>query len=98
MSDIPIVLTCPFGHKCEELKDGAVHRCHLYQRAQGPHPNTGEWVDQWGCALAHQNLVLTHLGKQTYRTSQIMEDFRNKVVAQNKALLESQTLLENPND
>jgi hypothetical protein len=32
---IKTVLTCPLGAKCEEIKDGAIHRCALYIKLAG---------------------------------------------------------------
>ena len=35
MSEIKTVLTCPLGAKCEEIKDGAIHRCAWYTKLAG---------------------------------------------------------------
>jgi len=46
MSEIKTVLTCPLGAKCEEIKDGAIHRCAWYTKLAGTNPNTGESMDE----------------------------------------------------
>lgn len=93
MSSIPTVLTCPFGHKCEEIRDGAIHRCHLYQNLKGQHPETKETIETVGCALAHVPLLLTTLGRETYKTSQAIAKFNNEMVDQNNQLLSRSTPL-----
>ena len=51
MSEIKTVLTCPLGAKCEEIKDGAIHRCAWYTKLAGTNPNTGEVMDEAGCSM-----------------------------------------------
>ena len=59
-----IIGDCPLGAKCEELKekDGKpiLVRCPWYTMVRGRKVNTGEEVDDWGCAIAWLPALLTN--------------------------------------
>ena len=42
-----IVMTCPLGSVCEEIKDNKVHRCMWFTKIVGTDPNTGEAIKDW---------------------------------------------------
>ena len=80
MSEIKTVLTCPLGSKCEEIKDGAIHRCVWFQTLAGTNPNTGEQVDEKSCAIAWMPMLLIENSMQQRSTSAAVESFRNEMV------------------
>ena len=88
--EIKTVLTCPLGSKCEEVKDGAIHRCAWYTKLAGTNPNTGESVDEKGCAIAWLPMLLIENSMQQRSTSAAVESFRNETMQANQS---SQLLL-----
>jgi hypothetical protein len=79
------VLTCPLGAKCEEIKDNAIHRCMWFQTFAGTNPNTGEQVDEKGCAMAWLPILMIENSKQQLSTSAAVESFRNEMVKAQEA-------------
>ena len=88
--DIKTVLTCPLGSKCEEVKDGAIHRCAWYITLAGTNPNTGDKVDEKGCAMAWLPMLMIENSMQQRSTSAAVESFRNEMTNANQS---SQLLL-----
>lgn len=80
MSGINVVLSCPLGHKCEEIKDGAIHRCNWLVTLAGQNPQTGEQVDERGCAMTWLPLLLVENSRVSRGTSAAVESFRNEMV------------------
>ena len=80
MSDIKTLLTCPLGSKCEEIKDGAIHRCAWYTKLAGTNPNTGEVMDEHGCAMSWMPMLMIENSMQQRSTSAAVESFRNEMV------------------
>jgi len=77
---IETVLTCPLGSKCEEIKDNKVHRCAWYTKLAGTNPNTGEKVDEHGCAITWLPVLLIENSMQQKSTAAAVESFRNEMV------------------
>ena len=88
--DIKTVLTCPLGSKCEEVKDGAVHKCAWHITLAGTNPNTGDKVDEKGCAMAWLPMLMIENSMQQRSTSAAVESFRNETMQANQS---SQLLL-----
>ena len=88
--EIKTVLTCPLGAKCEEIKDGAIHRCAWYTKLAGTNPNTGEQTDEQGCAMSWMPMLLIENSMQQRSTSAAVESFRNEMASANQS---SQQLL-----
>ena len=88
--EIKTVLTCPLGAKCEEIKDGAIHRCAWYTKLAGVNPNTGEQTDEQGCAIAWLPMLMIENSMQQRSTSAAVESFRNETMQANQS---SQLLL-----
>ena len=88
--EIKTVLTCPLGAKCEEIKDGAIHRCAWYTKLAGTNPNTGEQTDEQGCAIAWLPMLMIENSMQQRSTSAAVESFRNETMQANQS---SQLLL-----
>lgn len=90
MSEIKTILTCPLGSKCEEIKDNAIHKCAWYTKLAGTNPNTGEVVDEVGCAITWMPMLLIENSMQQRSTSAAVESFRNEMTQANES---SQQLL-----
>jgi hypothetical protein len=82
--EIKTILTCPLGSSCEEIKDGAIHRCAWYTKLAGVNPNTGEQTDEQGCAMSWMPMLLIENSMQQRSTSAAVESFRNEMTTANQ--------------
>ena len=82
--EIKTVLTCPLGAKCEEIKGGSIHRCAWYTKLAGTNPNTGEVMDENGCAMSWMPMLLIENSMQQRSTSAAVESFRNEMASANQ--------------
>ena len=82
--EIKTVLTCPLNSKCEEIKDNAIHRCAWFTKLAGTNPNTGEQIDEHGCAIAWLPMLTIENSMQQRSTSAAVESFRNEMTAANQ--------------
>ena len=96
--EIKTVLTCPLGAKCEEIKDGALHRCAWYTKLAGTNPNTGEVMDEHGCAMSWIPMLLIENSMQQRSTSAAVESFRNETVNANQVTQQILLASSNRND
>lgn len=83
--DNKTILTCPLGSKCEEIRDNQMHRCIWFTKLAGTNPNTGETIDEHGCAIAWLPVLLVENSRQQMSTSAAVESFRNEMVDANQA-------------
>lgn len=79
--DVKPALSCPLGSKCEEIRDNTMYRCAWFIQLAGTNPNTGETVDERGCAMAWVPILLIENSAQQRSTAAAVESFRNEVVA-----------------
>lgn len=63
--------SCPFGHTCE--------KCHLFTRVRGINPQSGQEIDQEGCALAFLPILLIENSQQQRQTAAAVESTRNSL-------------------
>lgn len=84
------VLSCPLGHKCQEAVDGELRQCAWFVKLAGTNPNTGETVDEHGCAMSWLPILLVENAHTNRSTSAAVESFRNEMVNANSS---SQQLL-----
>ena len=84
---VETVLTCPLGSKCEEIKDNKLHRCAWFIELAGTNPNTGEEMNERGCAMAWTPVLLVENAKESRSTSAAVESFRNEMVDSNERTL-----------
>lgn len=69
---------CPLIRKdCVGLK------CNWYTQVRGMNPNTGEMVDEWGCAIAWIPMLQIETSQQARQAGAAVESFRNEVVRSN---------------
>ena len=78
--DLEVVLTCPLGRECEEIKDNKIHRCIWYTAVRGTNPNTGEEVDEWSCAISWLPTFQIETSQTQRGVSSALESFRNETV------------------
>jgi hypothetical protein len=74
---------CPLNsfNACRQLD------CAWFIQLRGTNPNTGKEIDEWGCAIAWQPILMIENSQQQRQTAAAIESFRNEVVATNKATL-----------
>jgi hypothetical protein len=63
---------CPFKAKCDE--------CILFVHLQGENPQTGDKIDQEGCALSWIPLLLVENSRQMRSNASAIESLRNEVL------------------
>jgi hypothetical protein len=80
MAQIPradIGLICPLHKKdMSEL----CHKCPFWTQIRGKHPNTGESVDDWRCAISWLPMLLIENSMQSRQAGAAVEDMRNEIV------------------
>lgn len=71
---------CPLNkfEPCKELD------CAWFLRLQGHNPNTGQEVDDWGCAVAWIPLLTIENSQMQRQTGAAVESFRNEMVKANE--------------
>ena len=57
--------------------------CAWFVQIRGTNPNTGEEVDDWGCAMAWMPMLLIENAQQSRQTGAAVESFRNEMVKSN---------------
>ena len=60
--------------------------CTWFTQLRGNNPNTGEPIDEWGCAIAWIPVLLIENSQQQRQTGAAVESFRNEVVKANEVL------------
>ena len=66
---------CPLiGEECMKLK------CEWFTQVRGTNPQTGEDVDEWGCAVTWLPMLLIENSQQQSQTGAAVESFRNETV------------------
>ena len=78
--ELKTVFTCPLGSKCEEIKDGAIHRCMWFTKMAGKDPSTGKDIESNNCSMAWLPLLLIENSREQLKTGAAMESFRNEMV------------------
>jgi hypothetical protein len=87
---IKVELTCPLGSKCEVIVGDTIKKCAWYTKLAGTNPNTGEVLDEHGCAIAWLPMLTIENSMQQRSTSAAVESFRNEMTNANQS---SQLLL-----
>ena len=69
------------GDFCPLIKKDCIGiKCSWYTQMRGMNPNTGEPVDEWGCAITWLPMLTIENSQQQRHTSSAVESFRNEVV------------------
>ncbi len=57
--------------------------CAWFIQIRGRHPQTGEEIDEYGCAMAMMPMLMIENSRQTSQAGSAIESFRNEMVKQN---------------
>ncbi len=72
------------GKFCPLIKKDCVGlKCSWYTQVRGMNPNTGEMVDEWGCAVTWLPMLQIETSQQARQAGAAVESFRNEVVRSN---------------
>ena len=64
--------------KCPLIKDSCMeHECHFYIQLLGKHPQTGQDVHEYGCAIGWLPFLLIENSKEVRQGAAATENFRN---------------------
>ena len=75
------------GTYCPLIKKDCIGlKCSWYTQMRGKNPNTGEDIDEWGCAVTWLPLLLVENAQQSRQTGAAVESFRNESVKQSLVL------------
>ena len=67
---------CPLiGEDCLGLK------CSWFTQIRGTHPQTGQEIDEWGCAVTWIPTLLIENSQQQRQTGAAVESFRNETLS-----------------
>jgi hypothetical protein len=73
------------GTYCPLIKKDCIGiKCSWFTQVRGTNPNTGQEVDEWGCAMTWLPVLLIENAQQSRQTGAAVESFRNEVVAVNQ--------------
>ena len=69
------------GKYCPLLKKDCIGlQCAWFMLVRGQHPQTGQDVDEWNCAMTWLPVLLIENSQQQRQTGAAVESFRNEVV------------------
>jgi hypothetical protein len=55
-------------------------QCSWFTQVRGTNPNTGQEVDEWGCAITWLPMLTIENSQQQRQTGAAVESFRNEMV------------------
>lgn len=68
------------GKYCPLIKKDCIGlQCSWFMLVRGKHPQTGQDVDEWGCAVTWMPVLLIENSQQQRQTGAAVESFRNEV-------------------
>ena len=74
------------GNFCPLIKKDCIGlKCSWYTQMRGTNPNTGEPVDEWGCAVTWMPFMAVEIAQKSNQTGAAVESFRNEVVRANQS-------------
>ena len=74
------------GKYCPLIKKDCIGlQCSWFTQIRGTNPNTGEPVDDWGCAITWLPILTIENSQQQRHTSAAVESFRNEVINANQS-------------
>lgn len=79
--EIKSKLNCPLDsfNPCKQLD------CAWFMKVSGKNPQTGQEIDEWGCAITWLPIMLVENSQQQRQTGAAVESFRNEMVKSNEA-------------
>ena len=73
------------GTYCPLIKKDCIGlKCSWFTQMRGTNPNTGEPVDEWGCAVTWMPVMAVEIAQKSSQTGAAVESFRNEVVKANQ--------------
>jgi hypothetical protein len=76
------------GTFCPLIKDNCKGlECSWFTQVRGVNPQTGQPVDEWGCAMVWLPILLIENSQQQRQTGAAVESFRNEMVKANDQVL-----------
>ena len=73
------------GNYCPLIKKDCIGlKCAWFTQMRGTNPNTGEPVDEWGCAVTWMPIMAVEIAQKSNQTGAAVESFRNEVVRANQ--------------
>lgn len=73
------------GNFCPLIQKKCVeHKCAWYTQVRGLNPNTGQEIDNWGCAVGWMPILAIENSQQSRQTGAAVESFRNEVAKANQ--------------
>lgn len=73
------------GNFCPLIKDDCKGiQCGWFTQIRGTNPNTGQEIDEWGCAVTWLPLLLIENSQMQRHTGAAVESFRNEMVKANE--------------
>ena len=76
------------GTFCPLIKEDCIQfKCIFWTQLRGKHPQTGEEVDEYDCAIKWLPMLLIENAKEVRQGAAATESFRNEMVEQNKHVL-----------
>ena len=78
---IEVESNCPLNNfePCKKLG------CAWFMKVVGLNPQTGQQVDEWGCAVAWMPILTIENSQQQRQTGAAVESFRNEMVKANES-------------
>jgi len=77
------------GTYCPLIKKDCIQtKCAWFTQVRGTHPQTGEPVDEWGCAISWMPVLIIENSQQQRQTGAAVESFRNEMVDSNARTLQ----------
>ena len=74
------------GSFCPLIKKDCIGlKCSWFTQLRGHNPNTGEEIDDWGCAVGWLPVLLIENSQQQRSTGAAVESFRNEMVKANES-------------
>jgi len=73
------------GKFCPLIKKDCIGlKCSWMMQVRGKHPQTGEEIDEWGCAVTWMPILTIENSHQQRQTGAAVESFRNEMVKANE--------------
>lgn len=71
---LKVVKTCPLGSQCQQVVNGELHVCEWFTVVKGTNPQTGEPLDEEGCAIRLNLLVSLNGAKAQDRATNTLHE------------------------
>ena len=87
MNSEEVIMTCPLGSKCKEIKDNKQHRCMWYLEIKSMNAVTNQEDIKNECAIAWSPIMMLEVVRSVTGVQAATESFRNEMVKGNNDLI-----------